>query len=84
MEGLGILSLSWRRVIVETCVDARAPTMSTMSGATFQFCVFSSSRSGWYLLVLAIIVLGENLSLQYVNSMNWMVILWFGAIGGRP
>jgi hypothetical protein len=75
MEGLGILSLSYRRVIVGTCVDARAPTVSTMRGATVQFCACNSSRSGWYLFILAVIVSGENLSLEYVNSMNWMVIL---------
>jgi hypothetical protein len=63
MEGLGILSLSCRRVIVVTCVDARALVVSTMRGATFQFSACNLSRSGWYLLVLAVIVSGENLSL---------------------
>jgi hypothetical protein len=64
MEGLGILSLSCKRVIVETCVDARAPAVSTMRGATVQFCACSSSRSSWYLFILVVIVSGENLSLQ--------------------
>jgi hypothetical protein len=75
VEGLEILSLSCRRVIVGTCVDAQAPAVSTMKGATVQFCTCNSSRRGWYLFILAIIVSGENLSLQYVNSLNWMVIL---------
>jgi hypothetical protein len=75
MEGLGILSLSCRRVIVVICVDARAPAVSTMRGATVHFCACNSSISGWYLFILAVIVSGENLSLEYVNSMNWMVIL---------
>jgi hypothetical protein len=70
MEGLGSLSLSWKRVIVVTCVDARAPAVRTMRGATVQFRACNSSRSGWYLFILAVIVSGENLSFQYVHSSN--------------
>jgi hypothetical protein len=47
MEDSGILSLLCRRVIVGTCVDALAPAVSTMRGATVQFCAYSSSKSGW-------------------------------------
>jgi hypothetical protein len=81
---LGILSLSYRRDMVATCVDARVPAMSTIRGATVQLCAYNSSSSGWYLIILAVIVSSENLSLQYVNSMNWMVILRLGAVGGLP
>ena len=34
------------------------------------------SINGLYLLALASSVSGENLSLQYVNSMNCMVRVW--------
>ena len=70
MEGLGILSLLCTRVIVVTCVDAQAPAVITMRGPIFQLCASNSSTSGWYVFVLAAIVSGENLSLQYVNLMN--------------
>jgi hypothetical protein len=81
---LGILRLSCKRVMVVTCVDAQASAVNTMRGETFRFCACNSSKSGWYLLSLAVIVSGENLSLQYANSMNWMVILWSGAVGELP
>jgi hypothetical protein len=53
-------------------------------GGTVQFWACNSSRSSWYLFILVVIISGENLSLQYVNSMNWMVILWSEAVGELP
>ena len=40
------------------------------------------SINGLYLLVLTSSVVGENLSLQYVNSMNCMVRVWSIFVGG--
>jgi hypothetical protein len=64
------------------CVDAQAPVVRTIRGATDQFFAQILSKSGWYLLVLAATMLGQNLSLQNINSLNWIVILRLGPIGG--
>ncbi len=59
-----------------------APAASTMSGATFQPFVVMLFISGWYFLIFLSKVLVANLSLQYVNSMNCMVISGVGVSGG--
>ena len=46
-------------------------------GGTFQPCLCISFRRGVYLLVLHWILLSANLSLVYVNSINF--ILMFGS-----
>jgi hypothetical protein len=63
------------------CVAALAPAVMTISGSIFQPRATMLSISGWYLLVLASSVAGENLSLQYVNSINCKVIVWSIFVG---
>ncbi|KAG0628663.1 hypothetical protein M758_1G043900 [Ceratodon purpureus] len=54
----------------------------TIRGSTFHPLAVITAINGLYLLVLASSVSGENLSLQYVNSMNCMVRLGFISIEG--
>ena len=82
IEHLGILNLSSSSFIEGMCVAALAPAVMTMSGSTFHPLARILLISGWYLLVLASRVSGENLSLQYVNSMNCMVRSKFIFVGG--
>lgn len=64
------------------CVDARAPAVITMRGFTVHPWVIRSVMRGWYFSSFLVIVSGENRSLQYVNSMNWMRRLESGSVGG--
>ena len=59
-----------------------APVTSTMSGATFQPFAMMLSMSGWYFAIFLSRVSTANLSLQYVNSMNCMVVPSVGVSGG--
>ena len=70
MDGIGSLNLSSSRFIDGMCVAALAPAVITMSGSIFQLRASMLSMSGLYLLALASSVYGENLSLQYVNSIS--------------
>ena len=67
---LGILNFSSKIFIEGVCVVALAPAMMTISGSTFHPLLVTLSISGWYFSVLRVMVSGENLSLQYVNSIN--------------
>ena len=71
MVGIGILNLSSTDFIDGMCVVALAfhPLAATLS------------ISGLYLLFFTSSVSGENLSLQYVNSMNCMVRLASMSVG---
>ena len=82
MDGIGSLNLSSSSFIDGMCVAALAPAVITMSGSIFQPRAAMFSISGLYLLALASSVSGENLSLQYVNSMNCMVSVWSIFVGG--
>ena len=62
--------LSSKIFIEEVCVVALAPAMMTISGSRFYPLLVMLSISGWYFLVLQVMVSDENLSLQYVNSIN--------------
>ena len=53
-----------------------------MSGATFQLIVMMLFISGWYFVTFMSRVSVANLSLQYLNSMNCMVISCVGVSGG--
>jgi hypothetical protein len=64
------------------CVVPLARATNSMSGATFQPFAVMLSMSGWYFVVFLSRVTAANLSLQYVNSMNCMVILGVGVSGG--
>ena len=59
-----------------------APATSTMSGATFHPLVMMLLMSGWYFMIFLSRVSVANLSLQYVNSINCMVISGVGVSGG--
>ena len=58
-------------------------------GSIFHPSVLMSLISGWYFSILILMASCENLSLPYLNSINWIVRLrsmWFGggASYGRP
>ena len=59
-----------------------APVTNTMSGATFQPLAMISFMSGWYFIIFLSRVSMANLSLQYMNSMNCMVLSCVGVSGG--
>ena len=61
---------------------ALAPTVILIRGSTFHPLAAILSINGLYLLFFASSVYGENLSLQYVNSMNCMVRLGSMSVGG--
>ena len=61
---------------------ALAPDASTMSGAVFYPLAVMLLMSGWYLVIFLSLVSVENLSLQYVNSMNCIEIYAVGLSGG--
>ena len=65
----GILNFSSKVFIEGMCVVALAPAVMTISGSTFHP-LLVLSVSGWYFSILRVMVSDENLSLQYVNSIN--------------
>jgi hypothetical protein len=73
MADIGNLNLSLSIFMDGVCVAAVAHVVITMSGSIFHPLAIIISMRGLYLLALALSVSGENLSLQYVNSMNCMV-----------
>ena len=83
MDFLGISNFSLIIFIDGMYVDAlSSPAVMTINGSTFHPLLVILSISGWYFSVLMSIVSGENLSLQYVNLMNWMVRLLSGFSDG--
>jgi hypothetical protein len=60
----------------------RAPAMMTIRRATFHPWDWMILKRGWYLLVLNSIAAGENLSLQKVNLMKWMISVGSGWLEG--
>lgn len=82
MADIGSLNLSSSIFIDGVCVAALAPAVITMIGSIFQPLAAMFSIKGLYLLALASSVSGENLSLQYVNSMNCMIRFWSIFVGG--
>ena len=82
MDGIGSVNLSSSSFIDGMCVAALALAVITMSGSIFQPKATMFSISGLYLLALVSSVSGENLSLQYVNSMDCMVSVWSIFVGG--
>ena len=79
---MGILNDVSKFFIDGICVVPLAPATNTMSGATFQPFAMMSFLSGWYFMIFLSRVSVTNLSLQYVNSMNCMVISCVGVSGG--
>ena len=82
MIGIGILNLFSIDFIEGMCVVALAPAVIIIMGSTFHPRAAILSSNALYLLFFASIASGENLSLQYVNSMNCMVRLGFMFVGG--
>ena len=66
----GILNFSSKILIEGVCVVALAPAMMMISGLTFHLLLMMLSISGWYFSIFRVMVSNENLSLQYVNSIN--------------
>ena len=80
---IGIVNVVSNLYIDGVCVVNLAPATSIMSGATFQPFVMMLFMRGWYFMIFLSRVLVANLSLQYVNSMNCMVISSVGdSVGG--
>ena len=65
-----ILSFSSNFFIEGVCVVALASAVLTISGSTFHPLLVMLSINDWYFLVLRVMVSGENLLLQYANSIN--------------
>ena len=63
-------------------VVALALAIITTSGSTIHVLLVMLSISSWYFLVFVFMVSGKNLSLQYVNFMNYILRLFSRAIGG--
>ena len=82
MVVMGSLKLSSSFFIDGIWAVALAPAVMTISGLIFQPLEAILSISGLYLLFFASIASRENLSLQYVNSINCMVRLGSILIGG--
>ena len=65
-----ILNFSSKIFIEGMCVVALVPAVMTINGSTFHPLLVMLSISGWYFSIFLVIVSHENLSLQYVNSIN--------------
>jgi hypothetical protein len=79
---LGILSLSYRRVMDGMYIVTHTLAVITIRGAIDHPFSRRISISGWYLIVLYIIFYGEKRPIQNVNSMNWRVRAGLGPVGG--
>ena len=79
---VGSLSFVSNSVIEGMWVVALAPDASTMSGVAFHPLALILFMSGWHLVIFLSSVSAEYMSLQYVNSMNWIVISGVGATDG--
>ena len=66
----GIFNCSSNILIEGLCVFAIAPTVMTSTGSTFHPLLLMLSRRSWDFLVSRVMAFHENLSLQYVNSIN--------------
>jgi hypothetical protein len=64
------------------CMAPRAPAVMTISGVVFHpLCAMSFIRI-FYFSYFSNIFSRGNLTLQYVNSTNWIVTVGVGACGG--
>ena len=77
--GIGILNLFSSDFIDGMCVVE----VITIRGSTFHPLAVILSINGLYLLFFASSVYGENLSLQYVNSMNCIMRSGSMSVGGH-
>ena len=65
-----ILNFSSNILIKGVCIVALAPAVMTISGSIFHPLLLMLSRSDWYFSIFRVMASDENLSLQYVNSIN--------------
>ena len=77
----GILNFVLRIFFDGMCDVALAHAVIKISGSIFQPLFVIFFINGWYFSILVDIVSGENLSLQYVNSMNCIMRLLSRPIG---
>ena len=68
--------------IARMYLDGVGLAIITISSSTFHPLLLMVFINGWYFLVFVVIVSKENLSLQFVNSMNCILRLFSRAIGG--
>lgn len=80
MYMLGTFNAFSRPLMDGMCVVPPIHTMMTINGSTFHPKAFLLFIMGRY---LKLIILRENLSLHYVSSMNWMVMLGLSCLEGR-
>ena len=78
---IGNLNLSSSAFMDGMYVVALAPAVIIIRGSTFHPLAAIQSIKGLYLLFFVSIVSGENLSLQYVNSINCMERLGSTSMG---
>ena len=78
----GILNFFSRIFIDGICDVALVPAMITISGSIFQPLFVIFFINGWYFSIFIVIFSRKKLSIQYVNSMNCIVRLLSGSIGG--
>ena len=79
---VGIFSFDSSSFIEGMRVVALAPAASTISGATFHPFAMRLVMSGWYFVIFLSLASVVNLSLQYVNFINCLVIYGVGVFGG--
>ena len=82
-----MVTMSILKLVSSTFIDgmwavAMAPTMMTISGSIFHPLEAMLAIIGLYLLFFAWFASGKNLSLPYVNSINYMVRLGSMSVGG--
>ena len=82
MVGIGILKLFSSDFIDGMCVVALAPAVMIIRGSSFHPLATMLAINNMYSLFFALSVSGENLSLQYVNSINYMLRLGSMSVGG--
>ena len=78
----GILNFSSKIFIERMCVVALAIVVMTINGSTLHPLLAMLFISGWDFSIFPIIVFDENLSLQNVNSINYILKLFARVVGG--
>ena len=74
--------MSSKECIDGMCMVALALTTITMCGVTFHSFVMRALISGWVFVVLQLLESSENVSLQYVNSIDCTMKYEVGIICG--
>ena len=64
-----------------SCIAPRTPAVMVMRGLVFHPFICIVLISGSYLVCFCVMACSGNLSWQYVNSMNWTVVVGDGSMG---